>query len=179
MQLTPKEEKIARLALDKGAKDGERQAAAAKLIESLYARGVTVEDIEKVNVIEKVVVKTAYRTRPTVEPVAPKYTSPVWHPPEEPSSQWHTWGETFDILRRTVIGIAIVFAILGAFAGIGQAFKPKPEPAVTSTRVSAPISATGYKVYRMSDIALDSATPAPIATPAPTVKVGARHHNHK
>lgn len=45
MKLTEKEQKIARLALDKGAKDGERQAAAGKLIDSLYARGVTVEDI--------------------------------------------------------------------------------------------------------------------------------------
>ena len=40
MKLTEKEEKIARLALDKAAQPGERQAAAAKLIESLYVRGV-------------------------------------------------------------------------------------------------------------------------------------------
>jgi hypothetical protein len=45
MELTEKEEKIARLALDKGAQPGERQSAAAKLIESLYARGVKVEDL--------------------------------------------------------------------------------------------------------------------------------------
>jgi hypothetical protein len=46
MKLTEKEEKIARLALDKGAQDGERAAAALKLIESLHARGVSVEDIQ-------------------------------------------------------------------------------------------------------------------------------------
>jgi hypothetical protein len=46
MKLTDKEEKIARLALDKGAKDGERDAAAKKLIESLYKRGVRVEDLQ-------------------------------------------------------------------------------------------------------------------------------------
>jgi hypothetical protein len=50
MKLTEEEQEIARLALDKGAKDGERQAAAAKLVESLYARGVSVEDIEKTSV---------------------------------------------------------------------------------------------------------------------------------
>jgi hypothetical protein len=44
MTLTEKEEKIARLALDKGARDGERQAAAIKLVESMYERGVKVED---------------------------------------------------------------------------------------------------------------------------------------
>ena len=47
MKLTDKEEKIARLALDKAAHNGERAAAAAKLFESLHARGVTVEDIQK------------------------------------------------------------------------------------------------------------------------------------
>jgi hypothetical protein len=46
MKLTPKEEKITRLALDRAAKDGERAAAALKLIESLRARGVTVEDLQ-------------------------------------------------------------------------------------------------------------------------------------
>jgi hypothetical protein len=44
MKLTEKEEKIGRLALDKAAQPGERQAAAAKLIESFCARGVTIED---------------------------------------------------------------------------------------------------------------------------------------
>lgn len=50
MKLTAKEQKIARLALDKAAQPGERQAAAAKLIESLRARGVTLEDIEGVRI---------------------------------------------------------------------------------------------------------------------------------
>ena len=47
MKLTEKEEKIARLALDPSAKDGERASAAKKLIESLMARGVSVEDIQE------------------------------------------------------------------------------------------------------------------------------------
>jgi hypothetical protein len=45
MELTEKEEKITRLALNDGALEGERAAAALKLIESLRARGVTVEDM--------------------------------------------------------------------------------------------------------------------------------------
>ena len=56
MQLTDEEEKIARLASDRGARPGERVSAATELINSLQARGVTVEDIEKVIVREKVVV---------------------------------------------------------------------------------------------------------------------------
>jgi hypothetical protein len=44
VKLTPKEEKITRLALDHAAKEGERASAALKLFESLPARGVTVED---------------------------------------------------------------------------------------------------------------------------------------
>jgi hypothetical protein len=50
MKLTAKEQKVARLAFDKAAQPGERQAAAAKLIESLSLRGVSVEDIEKESV---------------------------------------------------------------------------------------------------------------------------------
>lgn len=46
MKLTEKEKKLARLALDKGAKAGERQAA-AKLIESLYKRGVTDQETQR------------------------------------------------------------------------------------------------------------------------------------
>jgi type IV secretory pathway TrbL component len=38
MKLTEKEQKVARLAFDKAAQPGERQAAAAKLIESLSRR---------------------------------------------------------------------------------------------------------------------------------------------
>jgi hypothetical protein len=69
MKLTEKEEKIARLALDKGAQIGERQAAAAKLIESLYQRGVSVEDIEnesvRVEYRDRVQTQTVYPDRPT------------------------------------------------------------------------------------------------------------------
>jgi hypothetical protein len=46
MKLTAKEEKITRLALDPAAKDGERASAALKLIESLRARGATVESLQ-------------------------------------------------------------------------------------------------------------------------------------
>jgi hypothetical protein len=88
MKLTEKEEKIARLALDKAAKAGERQAAAAKLIESLYARGVKVEDILKETV------RVEYRT-----PAEPKVTrtpppGPVKPAPQEwvnPAPERPTW----------------------------------------------------------------------------------------
>jgi hypothetical protein len=70
MRLTAKEEKIARLALDKGAQPGERDAAAIKLINSLHARGVTVEDIEKVIVREKVIkLKVAMPSPPPPPPI--------------------------------------------------------------------------------------------------------------
>jgi hypothetical protein len=75
MQLTAKEEKIARLALDKGAKDGERAAAAVKLIESLRKRGVTVEDLQKA----ATVVEPAKRPEP--EPYAEPASAPA---PAEP-----------------------------------------------------------------------------------------------
>jgi hypothetical protein len=80
MKLTEKEQKIARLALDKGAKDGERQAAAAKLIDSLCARGVTVEDIEKESVHveyhDRMPTETAYRNRPAPPTAAPCRSKP-------------------------------------------------------------------------------------------------------
>jgi hypothetical protein len=75
MKLTEKEEKVARLALDKAAQPGERQAAAAKLIESLYVRGVSVEDIEKESVRieyrERVQTQTVCRDRPVPQPTTP------------------------------------------------------------------------------------------------------------
>jgi hypothetical protein len=74
MKLTEKEEKIARLALDKGAKDGERDAAAKKLIESLYARGVRVEDIQK----EEVHTEYVYSDPPP--PPRPRRTDAPWDP---------------------------------------------------------------------------------------------------
>ena len=80
MKLTEKEQKIAWLALDKGAKDGERQVAAAKLIDSLYARGVTVEDIEKesarVEYHDHLDTETVYRDRPAPPPTAPRRSKP-------------------------------------------------------------------------------------------------------
>ena len=98
MKLTEKEEKIARLALDPGAKDGERASAAKKLIESLQARGVTVEDITK----DKITYRRAPTPTPTPSP-APVYT-------EEPSgleeygvSRYppaETWEQFFSRARR-------------------------------------------------------------------------------
>ena len=82
MNLTPKEKKIARLAFDKAAKDGERAAAAATLIESLHKRGITVEDLE--NITTRVVTETVYRDRPVVTP------QPAPSPPREPSDWSHT-----------------------------------------------------------------------------------------
>ena len=64
MRLTEKEEKIAALALDKGARNGERQAAAIKLIESLYARGVSATELNNEPVIRTVPIAqtiTVYR----------------------------------------------------------------------------------------------------------------------
>ena len=78
MKLTEKEEKIARLALDKAAQPGERQAAAAKLIESFRARGVTIDDIGnesvRVEYRDRVTTQTVYRDRP-----ASRFWS--WTPP--------------------------------------------------------------------------------------------------
>lgn len=78
MKLTEKEEKIARLALDKAAQPGERQAAAAKLIESLYVRGVSVEDIEKESVPieyrDRVQTQTVYGDRPVPRRSRPQFS---------------------------------------------------------------------------------------------------------
>ena len=88
MKLTEKEEKIARLAFDKAAQPAERQAAAAKLMKSLYVRGVSVEDIERESVRieyrERVQAKVIYRDRSVV-------SSHVW-----------TW----------ILGFAAAFTIL-------------------------------------------------------------------
>jgi hypothetical protein len=77
MKLTEKEEKIARLALDNGAKDGERAAAAKKLIESLHARGVSVEDITK----EEVHTEYIYTDPPP--PPRPERRDAPWDPDPE------------------------------------------------------------------------------------------------
>jgi hypothetical protein len=74
MKLTEKEEKIARLALDKAAADGERAAAATKLIESLHARGVTVEDIQEAEV------HTEYVYSDPPPPPRPRRTDAPWDP---------------------------------------------------------------------------------------------------
>ena len=112
MKLTEKEEKIARLAFDKAAQPGERRAAAMKLVESLYARGVSVEDIERESVRieyrERVQIKTVYRDRPAEE----QATTPTkCH--DESSIKWqslrcHAW--------VWILGVAGVFTILLTFA---------------------------------------------------------------
>jgi hypothetical protein len=64
VKLTEKEQKIVRLAFDKAAQPEERRAAAVKLMESLYARCVSVEDIERESVRieyrERMQIKTVY-----------------------------------------------------------------------------------------------------------------------
>jgi len=97
MKLTIKEEKIARLALDKGAKDGERQAAAIKLIESLYARGVQVEEIEAEIIPEKKAPK------PTPAPVYQNVPVYKTTKPAEPVPKRDYWGEFLTNLRITVL----------------------------------------------------------------------------
>ena len=111
MKLTEKEEKIARLAFDKAAQPGERRAAAAKLMESLYARGVSVEDIERESVRieyrERVQIKTVYRDRPVEE----QATTPT-KLPDEPSIKGqsvrsHAWA--------WILWVAGAFTILLVF----------------------------------------------------------------
>lgn len=108
MKLTEKEEKIARLAFDKAAQPGERRAAAAKLMESLYVRGVSVEDIERESVRieyrERVQIKTVHCDRPVEE----QATTPTkCH--DEPSIKGqsvrsHAWA--------WILGVAGAFTIL-------------------------------------------------------------------
>jgi hypothetical protein len=77
MKLTEKEEKIARLALDPGAKEGEKAAAALKLIESLKARGITVEDIQEAEV------HTEYVYSDPPPPPRPHRRDAPWDPDPE------------------------------------------------------------------------------------------------
>ena len=145
MNLTPKEKKIARLAFDKAAKDGERAAAAAKLIESLHKRGITVEDLE--NITTRVVTETVYRDRPVATP------QPAPSPPREPSDWSYTpvqpnaktpapqWD--YLALARVFAGVfvlALVSALVdcsrkaqlapihGAHAGLAQLMTPAASP---------------------------------------------------
>jgi hypothetical protein len=78
MNLTEKEEKIARLALDKAAQPGERHAAAAKLLDSLYGRGVSVENLKnesvRVEYRDRTQTQPVYRGRPMPRPSKPQFS---------------------------------------------------------------------------------------------------------
>jgi len=120
VKLTEKEGKIARLAFDKAAQPGERQAAAAKLIESLYVRGVSVEDIERESVRieyrEPVRTKMFYRDRPVV-------SSRVW-----------TW----------ILGVAAAFTILLMLLTFARS-NSAPGPVAQPTSAPAPTTMTAEK----------------------------------
>jgi hypothetical protein len=128
MQLTAKEKKIARLALDKAAQPGEREAAAIKLINSLQARGITVEDIEKIR--EKVVVlKVAVPApQPTVVRKAPSpssrsaYTAPRQTPSPSSRSAYTAPKQTPSPSPRP------------AYTAPKQTPSPSPEPAYTAPK---------------------------------------------
>ena len=141
MKLTEKEEKIARLAFDKAAQPGERQAAAAKLIESLYIRGVSVEDIERESVRieyrERVQLHTIYRDRPVEEP----------HPKVGPGRS-HVWAG--------ILGVAAALTILLTFAHSNSPPSPAAQP--TLTPAPTPMSAeerrqqeAGWEQFKEAD----------------------------
>jgi hypothetical protein len=118
MKLTEKEEKLARLALDKGAKDGERQAAAAKLIESLYKRGVTVEDIEKDG--ETVTIqKTVYRDRPAATTPTPQ--------PAPVNAKRETLGMIYTIFGA-VLGLMALLGLADIISGRTRPAIPPVDP---------------------------------------------------
>lgn len=150
MQLTAKEEKIARLALDKGAQPGERESAAIKLINSLYARGVTVEDIEKIR--EKVVVLKVASPAPP-PPIVPKapnrasqtaYTAPEPAPPAKKNiPQW------LDVTGLSTVAIILILAFAGTIEQISRLMQParpsesaqvspSPEPTVRRAQLVTP-----------------------------------------
>jgi hypothetical protein len=134
MQLTDKEEKIARLALDKGAQPGERESAAIKLINSLHARGITVEDIEKVVVREKVIMlKVASpASQPTVARKVPRpaprpaYTAPE-PTPVRAKKDIPGWKQVAALL-------IVIIAMIKGFAGMaGQPSHPMQSPRVSES----------------------------------------------
>ena len=144
MKLTEKEEKIARLAFDKAAQPGERQAAAAKLIESLYIRGVSVEDIERESVRieyrERVQLHTIYRDRPVEEP----------HPKVEPGRS-HVWAGILGVAAALTIPL-----ILLTFAHSNSPPSPAAQP--TLTPAPTPMSAeerrqqeAGWEQFKEAD----------------------------
>jgi hypothetical protein len=120
LKLTEKEEKIARLAFDKAAQLGERQAAAAKLMKSLYVRGVSVEDIERQSVRieyrERARTRMIYRDRPVV-------SSHVW-----------TW----------ILGVAAAFIILLILLTFARS-NSAPSPVTKATSAPAPTTMTAEK----------------------------------
>jgi hypothetical protein len=110
MKLTAKEQKVARLAFDKAAQPGERQAAAAKLIESLSLRGVSVEDIEKESV------RIEYRERMQTQTV-PRRNRPAGAAQQKTPTKCHDEPHTMGKPERShmwtrTLGVAAAFAIL-------------------------------------------------------------------
>jgi hypothetical protein len=149
MQLTAKEEKIARLALDKGALPGERDTAAIKLINSLHERGVTVEDIEKVIVREKVIELkvTMPSPPPTVvrKPPSPAprtaYTAP--QPAPDPAKKYLPfWRQVAALLLVLFIMIAVFFrpSVLPSQSRASESTQvsPSPEPTVRRAQLMTP-----------------------------------------
>jgi hypothetical protein len=147
MRLTAKEEKIARLALDKGAQPGERDAAAIKLINSLHARGVTVEDIEKVIVREKVI-KVAMPSPPP--PIVRKPPSPttrtastVPEPAPDPAKKYIPfWRQVAALLLVLAIMIMAFFRpnILPSQPRVSEAaqLSPSPQPTIRRAQLVTP-----------------------------------------
>lgn len=137
MKLTEKEEKLARLALDKGAKAGERQAAAAKLIESLYKRGVTVEDIEKDG--ETVTIeKTMYRDRPAAA-TPPPQPAPV-------NAKRETLGMIY-----TIFGAVLAVMILSVLAYMTSGYTRPAMPPVDPDSMLPWDQVTSTQTYQNAD----------------------------
>jgi hypothetical protein len=151
VKLTEKEEKIARLTFDQAAQPGERRAAAVKLMESRYARGISVEDIERESVRieyhERVQIKMVYRDRPSVE----QATTPTkCH--GEPSIKGqsvrsHAWA--------WILGVAAVFTILLTFAHSNSTPSPIAQlnfaPATSMTAEEWKKREAGWNQFKEAD----------------------------
>jgi hypothetical protein len=149
MKLTDRETKIARLALDKGAKNGERQAAAIKLIESLYARGVSVEELDNTPIIE-----TVYRN--------------VYRDPEPPVE--NAWTRFVDKIQTLVILAPFCLGAFAVIAGISTNLAGKPasprEPEAIMAR-TLPTPSLTPSIESANELPTPSAAAAAVATPTP------------
>jgi hypothetical protein len=164
MRLTAKEEKIARLALDKGAQPGERDAAAIKLINSLQARGVTVEDIEKVIVREKVIkLKVAMPSPPPTvvrKPPSPAPQSAYTAPKQTPE----TAEENVPVWRQVAVLLSVITPIgmILLFAGLGR--QPPRDSASTQSLPSPEQTASAQMSPLPELTALSQVSPSPEPT---------------